>query len=92
MSYEELIAKALKGRKPAQAARDWQIPAMTLYRYVTGERVPDYETAILIMNEAGVTPAYLLQTMAEQQAKLKSRTPRKQNLQMRSQRQEDLPK
>ena len=74
MSYEELIAKALKGRKPAQAARDWNMPGMTLHRYVTGERTPDCSTTLLMAKEAGVTINYAVQAVAEQEAKLKSRT------------------
>lgn len=74
MSYEELIAKALKGRKPAQAARDWKIPGMTLHRYITGERTPNVGQMLMLAKEAGVTINYAAQAVAEQEAKLKSRT------------------
>lgn len=74
MSYAELIAKALKGRKPAQAARDWKIPGMTLHRYVTGERTPNVSQMLLLAKEAGVTVNYAAQAIAEQEEKLKKRT------------------
>jgi hypothetical protein len=55
MDYEELIAKAMKGRKTYPLAQAWGMNDMTLRRYVTGERLPDYDTALKLVNEAGIT-------------------------------------
>ena len=54
MEYQELIARALQGRKVLPVAKAWGVPQKTLDRYVNGERVPDFHTTIKIIEESGV--------------------------------------
>lgn len=73
MNYSELIAKAIKGRKIAAVAKEWGVNQMTLGRYVSGERLPDFDTALKIANEAGVAPGDAFETLAAEQRMHKSR-------------------
>lgn len=74
MTYDDLIAKALKGRPVLQASKDWKIPQPTLRKYVKGERIPDYQTALIIAKEAEVSAAVVMQIFAEEEAKKKPRS------------------
>jgi transcriptional regulator with XRE-family HTH domain len=73
MTYEELIAKALKGRSRNAAAQAWGMPQKTLDRYAKGERMPDYQTALIIAKEAGVDPGEVMKICAAEEAKKKTR-------------------
>jgi transcriptional regulator with XRE-family HTH domain len=65
MNYEELIAMALKGRSVLSMSKQWGVAHGTLNRYVKGERMPDFDTALKIANEAGVDPGEAFETLAK---------------------------
>ena len=67
MTYEELIVKALKGRSVNQAAKDWKMNQVTLNNYVRG-RLPDYRTAQIFAQEAGITAGEVLEVLAAEEA------------------------
>jgi len=73
MDYFELIAKALKGRSINRAAQEWGLPQRTLDRYAKAERMPDYQTAMIIATEAGVDPGEVMRICAAEEAKRKPR-------------------
>lgn len=73
MNYARLIAKALNGRSVNKAAQDWGMPQKTLDRYAKGERMPDYQTALIIAKEAGVDPGEVMRICAAEEAKKKRR-------------------
>jgi hypothetical protein len=73
MNYSKLIAKALNGRSVNKAAQEWGIPQKTLDRYAKGERMPDYRTALIIAEEAGVDPGDVMRICAAEEAKRKLR-------------------
>lgn len=73
MDYSQLIVKALNGRSVNKAAQDWGMPQKTLDRYAKGERMPDYQTALIIAREAGVDPGEVMQICAAEEAKRKPR-------------------
>eukprot|EP01037_Dinobryon_pediforme_P024059 gene24059-25711_t len=52
MDYQEVIVRALKGRSVTATAKAWGLPQKTLDRYAKAERLPDYETAMKIADEA----------------------------------------
>lgn len=64
MNYQELIAKALKGRPVMTMAKAWGVNNVTLTRYVKGERLPDFDTALKMAKEAGVDPGEAFETLA----------------------------
>jgi hypothetical protein len=70
MSYQELIAAALKGRSVNRAAKDWGVPQTTLDRY-TKDRLPDYYTAWKMAEEAGMEPGEVFALLADEEAKRK---------------------
>ncbi|MDQ1921567.1 helix-turn-helix domain-containing protein [Massilia pseudoviolaceinigra] len=67
MNYEELIAKALKGRSINSMAKAWGVNQPTLSRWVNGQRLPDYNTALKIAKEAGVEPGEAFEVFAAQE-------------------------
>ncbi len=67
MSYLEVVRKALKGRSVYAASRDWNVPQKTLDRYSKGERLPDYTTALMIAEEAGISGDEMLKTLAQEE-------------------------
>jgi len=73
MNYRELIARALRGRSVNQTAKDWNIPQKTLDNYVKAERIPDYQTALIIAREAEVDPGEVMLIFARQEAAKKPR-------------------
>lgn len=73
MSYLEIIKKALNGRSVNAAAKAWGINQMTLNRYAKGERLPDYTAAKIIANEAGVSAGEMLETLADEEGKRRSK-------------------
>ena len=73
MDYAELIAKAIKGRPTLAMSKLWGIPNQTLVRYVKGERMPDFDTAMKMVKEAGVDPAQAFEALAAEERLLKSK-------------------
>lgn len=73
MEYRNIVRLALKGRSVNQAAKDWGIPQKSLDTYVKAERLPDYATAFLMANEAGVEPGVMFAALAMETAKRKNR-------------------
>lgn len=71
MTYDELIAKARKGRSVSAMAADLGMTKMTLNRYVRGTHVPDYRTATLIAREARVSLGEVMAIMTEKEEELK---------------------
>lgn len=74
MEYAELFQKALKGRTVNQAAKDWGIPQSTLDAYSKGKRVPDYQAAMILASEAGITPGDVMMIMVRLEASKKPRS------------------
>lgn len=73
MDYAKLIERALQGRSINGAAQDWGVPQKTLDRYAKGERMPDYQTALIIATEAGIDPGEVMRICAAEEAKKKPR-------------------
>lgn len=73
MTYDELIAKALQGRSVNAAAQAWGVPQTSLNTYARGKRMPDYQTALVIAQEAGVDPGDVMRICAAEEAKRKPR-------------------
>ncbi|EKZ99953.1 MULTISPECIES: helix-turn-helix domain-containing protein [Cupriavidus] len=71
MSYKELIALAMKGKSVYQRSKELGVNQMTLGRYARGERLPDYQTAFLLANEAGIELGEAFRVLAEEEAKRK---------------------
>lgn len=74
MEFEQLFANALQGRTLNQAAKDWGVPYTNLQRYSKAERVPDYQTALILAAEAGVSPGEVMQILARLEARKKPRS------------------
>ena len=55
MNYSEMIAKALKGRSVNSMAKLWGVSQKALDRYVKEERIPEYDLAEKIIQEAGIS-------------------------------------
>ncbi|MBW9331901.1 hypothetical protein FEE59_00065 [Herbaspirillum sp. RU 5E] len=68
MTYEELIAKALKKRSVNSLAKEWGIPQKTLDNYVKGTRTPDFHTAMILVQESGCSAEKVLKVLAEHEA------------------------
>ncbi|CAG2143028.1 helix-turn-helix domain-containing protein [Cupriavidus plantarum] len=68
MSYKELIALALQGKSVYQRSKELGVNQMTLGRYVRGERLPDYQTALMLAQEAGVDPGEAFVMLAQEEA------------------------
>lgn len=54
MNYSEMIKKALGGESVNKKAKDWGIPQANLDRYTKGKSLPDYNTALIMANAAGI--------------------------------------
>lgn len=74
MEFEQLFAKALQGKSVNQAAKEWGIPQTTLSKYSRGERVPDYQTALILAREAEVDPGEVMAILARLEARKKPRS------------------
>jgi transcriptional regulator with XRE-family HTH domain len=74
MSYLEIVKRALKERSVNQAAKDWGVEQVTLNRYATGKRLPDYLTAKKMAEEAGISGEEMLNVLAKEEAKRKRKT------------------
>ncbi|MDP3671714.1 MAG: helix-turn-helix domain-containing protein [Telluria sp.] len=73
MSYLEMVTKALKNRSVNSLAKEWGVKQKTLDRYVKGETLPDYATAKIMAKEAGISAAEMLDTLAEEEVKRRSK-------------------
>lgn len=73
MSYLEIVKRALRERSVNQAAKDWKIPQTTLNKYATGMRLPDYLTAKKIAEEAGISSGEMMDVLAAEEAKRKTK-------------------
>ena len=73
MNYAELIENAMKGRPTLAMSKLWGLPNSTLVKYVKGERMPDFNTALKIVKEAGVDPAIAFEALAEEERNHKSK-------------------
>lgn len=73
MSYLEIVKLALKERSINQTAKDWGMEQVTLNRYASGKRLPDYLTAKKIAAEAGISGEEMLNVLAEEEAKRKGK-------------------
>lgn len=67
MNYQEMIAKALKGRSVNSMAKAWGIPQTRLDRYVKGIHMPDYTTGLKIAEEAGISPGEAFEILANEE-------------------------
>jgi transcriptional regulator with XRE-family HTH domain len=74
MEYQELIAKALGRRSVNQAAKDWHVPQQTMDRYAKAKTMPDYQTAMHIAQDSGVSPGEVMAIFAREEAKKKPRS------------------
>jgi transcriptional regulator with XRE-family HTH domain len=72
MTYEQFIAKARKGRTVAALAEALGMQKMTLNRYMRGDRLPDYETALMLAREADITPGEVMILLAEEERRRKA--------------------
>jgi len=72
MNYEEFIARAVRGRSVASLAKKLGLTQMTLNRYVRGDRLPDYETALLLVHEAGINPGETMLILAHEERRRKA--------------------
>lgn len=54
MDYRELIQLALQGRSVNAAAKDFGVTLSAFQRYVKGERLPDYDLGLRLVEAAGV--------------------------------------
>lgn len=71
MNYEQFIEKARKGRTVAALAEALGMHKMTLNRYVRGDRLPDYETALMLGEEAGISPGEVMLLLAHEERRRK---------------------
>lgn len=71
MTYDELIEKAIRGRSVNRAAKDMGINQRSLDRYAKGERLPDFQTALLLAREANISPGEMLLLLAAEEHRRK---------------------
>jgi hypothetical protein len=75
MNYDEFFEKALAGRSVNQASKDWGIPQVTLNKWKHKKGLPDYDIAVLMAMDAGVTAAEAMKVLARETAIRKQRAP-----------------
>ena len=73
MSYLELIQKALKGRSVNKTAKEWGIAQKTLEQYTKG-RMPSFEVAKIMAEEAGIDLAEAFVMLANEEQNRKKST------------------
>lgn len=66
MSYQELIAMALKGRSVNRAAKELGLTQRSLDRYSKAERLPDYDDALILAHEAGIDDGEAFKILANE--------------------------
>lgn len=67
MDYNELIALALQGRSVNATSKALGIPLATFQRYVSGERLPDFDYGLRIVQAAGISLEEGFLILAKQQ-------------------------
>jgi transcriptional regulator with XRE-family HTH domain len=67
MTYDELIELAMRGRSVNRAAKELGVNQRSLDRYVKNERLPDYRTALILAQEAGISPGEIMLILAEEE-------------------------
>jgi len=67
MNYQEMLQKALQGRSVCEVSRLWGVPQSTLNRFIRGERLPDFHTALRIAEEAEIAPGDALRMLAKEE-------------------------
>jgi len=75
MNYDEFFEKALAGRSVNQAAKDWGIHQQTLDKWKKHKGLPDYDIAMLMALDAGLSPAEAMKVLARENAIRKQRAP-----------------
>ena len=73
MSYLEMISRALKERSVNSLAKAWGVKQKTLDRYVKGETLPDYATALIMAKEAGISAGEAMELLAAEATKRKTK-------------------
>ena len=73
MSYLEIVKLALKGRSVNAAAKAWGMPQPTLDEYVKLKRLPNFKTAKIMAEEAGISAGEMLDILAAEEAKKKAK-------------------
>jgi len=73
MNYQELIAKALEGTNVLAMSKKLGVPHPTLNRYIKGDRLPDFDTALKLVEEADVDPGEAFKALAEAQREHKAK-------------------
>lgn len=76
MNYSEMIEKALGGESVNKKAKEWGVPQQTLDRYVKEKTLPDYDTALMMANAAGIGVEEAFKMLAKE-AKLRKKNAKK---------------
>jgi DNA-binding XRE family transcriptional regulator len=76
MDYREMIVKALNGRSVNATAKEWGLPQKTLESYVKEKCLPDYDTALMMANAAGIGVEEAFKMLAKE-AKLRKKNAKK---------------
>jgi transcriptional regulator with XRE-family HTH domain len=71
MDYKELVALARQGRSINETAHALGIPQPTMHRYAKGERIPDFDIGLRIVQAANVDLAEGFLVLAEAQRQYK---------------------
>jgi hypothetical protein len=71
MNYENLIAKAIKGRSINGLAKAWGLPQKTLENYVKGKTLPSYTALSIFAEEAGISTTQAVQIMIDEERRRK---------------------
>ena len=77
MSYQELIAKALKGRSVNSVAKLCGIPQSNLDGYVKGKNLPSFDAALALAEEAGIPLDEAFKTLADEAKRRKTEASQK---------------
>lgn len=72
MIYLEIVKLALKGRSINATAKAWGVQQVTLNRYASGARLPNYATAKKMADEAGISYKEMLEALADAEDKNRS--------------------
>ena len=71
MDYKELIERAKQGRSVNSTAQALGVPLSTFQRYEKGERFPDFDIGLRIVQAAGVdlATAFVIIALAQRDSK-----------------------
>lgn len=76
MNYTELIERALNGGSINSKAKEWGVPQKTLESYAKAKTLPDYDTALMMANAAGIGVEEAFKMLAKE-AKLRKKNAKK---------------